>query len=245
MPSDYPDWGGQYNDKQFFPLFDQAELAARLGSYLTYDRRGSVIWQYGFDHGVGDVGPGHGGTDSSVAIITDQWEIPPFSCYLVSGNAPDDYASIERRVAVPQPPRVGFQLSLRCYTSTQYVNMWVIHQTGTIRYRAAVRINLVDNLLELFAAPEVFYSLLDPLPGLNQGLYYAHVKLVCNLDTHVCERVVLDDREFDVTAYAMAGVADTTAPNLWCQVYNYTLSTTQSRVSADNMIITAAEPPNS
>jgi len=245
MPSDFPDWGGQYNDRQFFPLFDQAELAARLGSYVTYDRRGSVVWQYGFGDGIGDVGPDVTGASALAALSAAVWENPPFSCKLQCGTTIDGYAAVERRMPVPQPPRVGFQTSVRCSSNVQQVRHFIYHYDGATRWYANLRVNLLDHQLELYADPGVVYVLSDALPDLNTGYYFAHLKLVVDLQTHMCVRAILDADEYDVSAYEMISDADTSAPHVRCRTSNHAVNGTNAVINVDNLIITAAEPPNS
>jgi len=244
MPADFPDWGGQYNDKQFFPLFDQAELAARLGSYLTYDRRGSVIWQYGFDYGIGDTGPKKVGAATAVTLYALVYEHPPFSVKLDCGTDIDGYASVERRVPVPQPPRVGFQASVRLSTGVQQYRHYLYHYDGTHRWYADLRLNMGDGQFELDADPDVRYVLNANLPNLNTGYYFAHVKLVCDLSTHMCVRAILDRDEYDISGYAMIAVADTSAPHVRAWAMNTCVTGVNSALNLDNLILTAAEPEN-
>lgn len=245
MASDFPDWGGQYNDKQFFPLFDQGELAARLGAYTTYDRRGAVVWQYGFEDGIGDVGPDETGAGSVVALYNQIWEHPPFCVGLTCGPAIDRYASVERRQPVPQPPRVGFQASLRCGANVEQVRHFIDYYDGTTRWYANLRINATAGTLELFADPAVVYMIDPNIPVLSSNLFFAHFKLVVDLSTHMCVRAIMDAVEYDLSQYALRALADTSAPHIRGRTMNISVTGVSSSVFVDNLIITAAEPPNS
>ena len=46
-----PDWGGAAPKSTTYKLDDHAELAVRLGSMVSYDRRGEVIWANNFAEG--------------------------------------------------------------------------------------------------------------------------------------------------------------------------------------------------
>jgi len=242
MGHDTPDWGGKYVDTQFYPLDDLAELAVRLGSMVTYDRRGSVIWQYAFDDGVGDVGPTAVGAASLIRPWTTIWETPPASCGLQAGIVAGNYASIERRVAIPQSKRVGFASSLRLstYVDTVYHNIY--HYDGTHVWTSYLLIDANARTLSVFTQEAGEVVLVDPLPDLHSGYYFSHIKLVVDLTDHSLIRAIFDDREFDLAGYTMDPTPDTSAPNLRVRVNNVAVNLSGSVVNVDNLIITANEP---
>jgi len=244
MPSDFPDWGGQYNDKQFFPLFDQAELAARLGSLMTYDRRGSVIWQYHFEHGIGDTGPGGIGVSSTAVLYASQYEFPPFACKMQAGGAAGSYYSVERRLPVPQPALVGFQASVRLTPGVEEVRHFIYHYDGASRWYANLVVNQRENKLQVWVDPGVPVDLIDPLTDLNSGYYFAHLKIVCDLSTHKLVRGILDRHEFDLSQYTMVVSADAEAENLRGRIMVFSVTGATTVCVVGSMIFTVAEPPN-
>lgn len=52
MPRGMPDWGEYSPQEVVSKLLDNAELAARLGSPVLFDRRGTVIFMDDFNCGV-------------------------------------------------------------------------------------------------------------------------------------------------------------------------------------------------
>lgn len=242
MPLDYPDWGGQYNDRQFYPLFDQAELAARLGSSITYDRRGCVIWQYDFRYGIGDVGPSTAGAGALVTLHDSMWESPPFSCNIQCGAVVNSSASVERRLPVPQGRRVGFQASVRINSNVDEVRVFLYRYTGSARYYANLVLNVEDDKFQVYVHPGTRIDLLDGLGGRPANLWFCHLKLVCDVEQLKPVRAILDDNEFDLSSYEMTPVSDTTGDHILVRVQNYTTTGVASACLVDNLIVTAAEP---
>lgn len=54
-----PDWAEGAPKKTVYGAIDLAELAARLGSVVTFDRRGDVVWFDDFEQGIGKWIPSH------------------------------------------------------------------------------------------------------------------------------------------------------------------------------------------
>ncbi|GAI56753.1 unnamed protein product, partial [marine sediment metagenome] len=52
MAHGQPDFGMYQIAKTIYRLADMGELAVRLGSIVTHDRRGDVIWMDNFDSGI-------------------------------------------------------------------------------------------------------------------------------------------------------------------------------------------------
>jgi hypothetical protein len=242
MGQDTPDWGGKYVNGQFYPLEDLGELAARLGSVVTYDRRGAVIWWYDFRYGIGDVGPSTSGTGSSVALSPHIYESPPFSCILYSGTTYDAAAWVGRRVARPVSPRVGFQASVRLDVNVSLVWHQIIHYDGVSRWSSYLLIDQDANTLQVYTAESGLVTLLSGLTDLSSGYYFSHLKLVVDLSDHSLVRAVLDNHEFDLTAYTMAATPDASAENVRCRVINQGHNLVVAPVNVDNLIITANEP---
>jgi hypothetical protein len=242
MGQDTPDWGGKYVNTQFYPLDDLGELAARLWSPVTYDRRGAVIWMTDFRFGIGDVGPAATGTGSTVALSASVYEAPPFSCVLQSGTASGASASIERRMAVPVSKRVGFAASYRFGANVSQLNHDLWYYDGAALNYSYLLLDCDADVLQVRTAESGLVTLLSPLPDLRTGYYFSHVKLVADLSTMALVRAVFDDHEYDLAGYTMATTPSTDAPNLRCRIFNQGYSGSAATVNADNLIITANEP---
>ena len=148
-------------------------------------------------------------------------------------------------MAVPQSLRVGFQASLRANpnVSQVYINLW--HYTGSTLFFSWLRADLDANTLVVRVAPAspVTVVTLDAaFPDLTTGYYFAHFKLVADLANHTLIRALVDDQEYDLSAYDMASQADTSAPHVLTRVTNEGHNLVNSVVNVDNLIVTAAEP---
>jgi hypothetical protein len=245
MGADYPDWGGQYNSPQFFPLFDQAELAARLGSPVFYDRRGSVIWYETFEYGLAGVVKEESGAGSSVYLSSTFYEQPPFSAVLEHGPVAGRYAQIYRRVAIPQSKNIGFAASIKASASASLIRIEVRMRDGATSWETYLKADLTNKKLYVLTEGAVETEIDAAIPDLAAGYYFAHFKIVVDFTTKKLVRAMLDDVEYDLSAYTISSQASALAPHLLCLVRHESDKASTRNINVDNLIISAAEPPNS
>ena len=68
MAGETPDYGRLSAQATVFPVTDLGELAARLGSIVSHDRRGDVIWLDGFEDGLDKWQPTTSGSGAAVDL---------------------------------------------------------------------------------------------------------------------------------------------------------------------------------
>jgi len=240
---DQPDWGGHYNTGQFYPLYDMAELAARLGSVLTYDRRGALIWAEDFRHGIGSWEEDHFGDDVDAALSANYWENPPFSAELIVDGTSLSWAVIERRVEVPEVTNVGLQVSVRWGAGSSKFQMYWWQYTGAVYHRAGLIADPVAETVSLFSN-EGTTVLVANTGDFRDANYFAHFKIVLNLETHELVRAIALGQEYDLSAYTTQAVASGLPPSLKARIVHVSALAGESSIYIDNIIITAAEPAN-
>ena len=77
-----------------------SELAARLGSPVTFERRGNVYLVDSFEEGLNKCVPTTSGTGAQVYLDTERARTGGYSCKLVAGSDEDRYAGVRWRVAL-------------------------------------------------------------------------------------------------------------------------------------------------
>lgn len=243
MAKDHPDWGGTYVDLMNYPLDDMGELAARLGSPVTYDRRGSLLWGYDFKHGPGDFVTSllYG---STLALDAEVWERSPFSIQLTTGTASYSVLSLHRLLAIPRLEMVGVQGSIRIGSNVGTVSFGMIHYDGEAYYLGQAQLDIANLYLGIVVDDVGVVAIDSDMPDLASASYFAHLKVVCDLSNHTYARVSLDGVEYDCTDYKMSEVANTDAPHLRTRLRLSNDGNGAANAWLDNLIVTAAEPEN-
>jgi len=146
---------------------------------------------------------------------------------------------------VPQPPLVGFQAGINPAIEDDEIRHFLYHYDGASRWYANLVVNMASDLFQVYVSPGVRVDLASLSSAFGASTVYHHLKLVCDLSTHKLVRGILDADEFDLSAYDMVLSASVSDPDIVGEVMNFTTTGVNSGLSVDNLIFTAAEPPNS
>jgi hypothetical protein len=239
---DTPDWGGQYNAPQFYPLFDQGELAARLGSFVTYDRRGAVIWLTGFDDGLLPFESAVAGSGSLLALVSTPVDHPPFAAALHSGAVAGAVVDCYRVMAVPPNLRIGLASLARFNPHSDRFNQDIMFYDNTSSWQARLQVDLVNHTLGIKQVDGSYLTLASGLPDYTSSQAFNHVKLVADFDTHEYVRALFVDQEYDLAGNGLVQAADTSASRLLVRFTNRNDTGAASDIYVDNVIVTAVEP---
>jgi len=239
---DTPDWGGVYPSTQFYPLTDMAELAARLGSPLIYDRRGNVVWMYGFEYGLTGLAVFEEEVGSSVALSIDEWEHPPCSALLRVAGLDLSRAYIRRHFASPTGGVIGWAAACKLGEDAQLVEVAFAHFDGTYSTLYHTRIDHVNHRLEYLDDGAIYRKFAGDLPDYAEANYFLHMKLVVNVDTGKYVRFLLDNTEYDLSALSGYRFGSGVALHARGLVMHSVGQSATSDVYVDSLILTENEP---
>ncbi|GAI16225.1 unnamed protein product, partial [marine sediment metagenome] len=106
-----PDWGTPGPLKTIYTLEDMAELVARLGSIVTFDRRGNIIWLDDFEGTLGKWGIETEGAGYSAQLSAEAARSGGFSAKLISPDDEEDRIGLKRWFPLPVESNIGFEFS--------------------------------------------------------------------------------------------------------------------------------------
>jgi len=193
-------------------LEDMAELAARLGSIVTYDRKGDVIFTDDYE------APTEKFRDSSLALA----EVKLDSTTAVSGaqsvklttpDTTDRYAEISYVIPPYRLGKHGIKVSISAYQMgglTGYYQIYVLFYDSVHSHELGVKINPKGELVELLISG-VWTTIIDDLfVDTSLVTWWHNVKLTFDLDTGYYDKLLIDAASWDLSAYQYLKLADTT-----------------------------------
>lgn len=221
---------------------DLGELAARLGSADTFDRRGNVIFMDGFEHGLVPYALNTYNTTAYFEINQRAVYSGAWAAHLNTGTDATQRVNILKGLGVARTTRQGFEVSFYVLGGTPDLrftinfwdgtnsNSWFItyhYTTGQLQYRGS------DGLDHNFGAP---------VPLVGQDLAFHTAKLVVDLQTKKYVRFIIDQTTFDLSANLGFSAANPQASEVTTAFDIISSGGVISEAWLDNWIITINEP---
>jgi len=200
MARGLPDDSNIVKDAPVYGLSDMAELAARLGSPMTYIRYGDVFMLDDFEGGFQGWSRFTYAPDTVISLSGTHTRSKGTAVHITSGTGADPCGTIVRYEPLPTGSLNGFgyafgfggalsdiRIGMVATIAERNWHFWVIydHVAGQLTYR--------DDT----GAPQVFANL-----KLRPAFVSFHqVKLVVNFTTHKYQRLYIDNHVYDLSAY--------------------------------------------
>ena len=237
-----PDW---YNIKKagaVSALGDLGELAARLGSIVTFDRRGDVVWLDGFECGINKWVATTWGTGASIGLSKDYARNGNWSCKMTAGSDGLRRADIYRKMPRPVMGKLGFEFSFAMDSKLDELRMGFDLYDGSYRHEPYAVYDYGEKKLKI---QDGAGDLQDVAAGLD--VYESHypfwtVKLVVDFKNQKYTRLIFQETEYDISSYSYLYNADTGNPYLLPRISVVGIAEANAPVYIDDVIITQNEP---
>lgn len=237
-----PDFSKYRRDSTTYSLQDLAELAVRLGSIITFDRRGDVVFTETFNHGYSMWTPQSDGANSAFGLNTTYFLSAGVSLGLTPGSDDERYALVYNHLPYPGDLNMGGEIHFTLAAEVDNFRLGLRIYDGTTLHRARITYDPGDQALYYEDANEQNQSIATGL-NLNVNPNHFHaLKFVIDLATQSYTRVILNDTEYtleDPTYYTTASALDAVL-----QIVPNAVATSGNNptIYVDNAIITQDEP---
>lgn len=237
-----PDWSKYRPDSRSYGLSDLAELAARLGSISTFDRRGDIIWQDAFAHGLQHWDPINSGTGAAVVISPISFLSHGYAILVTTRSDSPFNAGIQNLLPYTPHGSIGIEVAFTLSTAMGLFTLDLLVYDGINLTRGALRYNRVTDLVS-YKVNDATWTNLTPAvkTGTDDRLFH-HMKLVLNPGTDEYIRALLNNQEFSLANIPTYAVASGTTPRIYIQATFTAASATNATGYLDNIIVTESEP---
>lgn len=220
-----------------------AELAARLGSPVTYDWRGKVVQLLDFGHGTGGLKKTTSGDGAAVALDPFTFNSGGYSVKLTGGKDVSKTAWLSGGVDIPPTDRIGVSIRFSSDVAFDFLNLQLEIYDGVKYSQGYVRWDRDNNKLQYWNSGQAWADLVDQKFYLAESAWH-HLKLVIDKSTYKYVRALSGGIEHDMSALAMYQVGNASDQNLLWSVCLYSHTGSNNYVWLDNIIVTVGEPSN-
>ncbi len=237
-----PDWGVTAGRVTTYQLTDLGELAARLGSPITFDRRGDVIWWDDFECGFSHWLTTPSGAGATAALSTARARNGRTSALLVAGSDANHSEQMVHRQAVPTLSRLGSEFSFSLDTNDHTINLIVRTQDGTTQATYSVRWDGVLNVLQYQDSGAALVTFATNIILPEDETLFNTFKLVVDASTGQYVRFLLNE-----SSYSLSGIGGrvdpvAAAPMEEVFIVNTGLAGFNAAAYIDDVILTQNEP---
>jgi len=236
-----PDYGMYTLAQTIYRLADMGELASRLGSIVTFDRRGEVIWLDDFESDLTkwyNLTPG-GGVE--ITASNERCRNGGFSAKVYFPAAVTTNQTLEHRQPYPVLSKIGFEASFTTSDKMDFIEFYLVLYDRTNLYRGLIRYNMQTRILQ-------YYDHNDAPQILDASLYLHHdvrlfhtMKLVVDFVNKRYERLILDDKVYDMSAYAVYPFGSGVWGHLLCYFNIQNFNDEECTTYIDDVILTQNE----
>jgi len=196
MPHGAPDWSNVVKEKKLHRLDDMAELVARLGSLVLYDRRGDLVWCDSFEYGIQGWEIDPQGTGAAAEVSCEAFRSHGFSAKMTAGSTGYALVRITRYFPLIEPGRHGCEFSWTLHTDSRGIEMTPQCVDRGLYTKFGVFYSLEEKKL-YYLDHNNTWVILDDTIDLSYLYALFHTwKLVFNTETGYYIRLLLDNRTY-------------------------------------------------
>ena len=237
-----PDWGLTAGTVTTYQLTDLAELAARLGSIVTFDRRGEVVFFDAFEDGLHKWRTIASGAGATVALSVATARSGRVSADIIAGSNASRLGGIGHRFPVLSPSRIGLEAQFSNEVAIETLDFALVFYDGATMTRFVIRWSDTDNELLYLNSAGVYTPFATGINLIRSFGFYPAIKFIIDSDTLKYVRVL-----FNVDAYALSGIAGQSSasallPHIDASIELTGRSGFNDNVYVDDVILTQNEP---
>ena len=237
-----PDYSNVRVGQPLHRLDDQAELAARLGSPVTYDRTGSVIWYTDFEHGLQGSEFGVDHPDSKGQLTSNRAYRGSFSCMLNPREVAGSYVNWGRVIHFLQKGPIAVEMSVSTDADPDAIRLTMYYFDGNRVLTGLVHYQTDGGYWKIITKDIPWVTVLEGVE-LQQGPAAWHpVKLVIDTEKKAYVRLLVANVVVDLTEHKLTDNPSEALGQLEFRVNVYGSETRHAAGYIDSVIVTQNEP---
>jgi len=209
-----PDYGIYHPKSTVAALEDLAEAVVRLGGISTFDRRGDVVYCDDYESPIERFRKWSSG-GCSVNLDSQYAHSKAQSALFSTGGVATDYCVIYHYLPPYPQGKHGIKISTLFYemvANASYYRLYSEHWNGAFQCRWGLEIDPKNKKLYYNDADFARAEFEDDFTfRTDLAAWWNNIKLVADLTTGKYVRLLINNREWDMSAYSFRRVASTTA----------------------------------
>lgn len=224
------------------PEVGMGELAARLGSINLFERRGEVIFMDDFEDSTVKWTKSGAGVDPTALRSITTARTRNYSYKVITSAEVGNWTDVTHYHRLPPSTRLGFEFSFALGSSLTYVWSRLYLDSKTDRYWGQLEYNPPSKLLRISIGTDTWVNLETDFELWEKDNIFHTWKLVIDYETKKYVRAYLNDKSYDLSAYALRHTSDTYTPAMYLNARIANAASGKHYIYIDDVIATQNEP---
>lgn len=236
-----PDYSSKYKNTTLSNITDYAELAARLESIVTHDRRGNVVWLENFEHGINRWWVTGSGVGNSQTISATTSRSGDSSLKLVTGNTLAHQARARKLFQYPSLVKHGLEFSFTYGTDFDYMRVWFNIRDGADVHYIGLEIDNTNQRVEYWDDAGNWVPTGITFTEVVAWPMFVTVKIVADASTDLYTRLIFGEQEVDLSAHGLQVLPAPGAPYIDVFFDMFSTAGNNATMYIDDIILTQNE----
>lgn len=241
MTHTLPDYSTRYKMTTIFGNIDDAELAARLGSPVTFDRRGNVVWMDDFENTLNKWGAEGNGVGNSQAVNITRARNKTTSVLLTCGSTVAVSSRIFKWLILPVETSIGTEISFSLGDDLDHFDFILRIYDGSNHSYCWLQIDFANSKITYYNDVGGFTDLITGITWDTTFKTWYTIKMVCDYATGKYVRMIFGNKTVDMSTIPMRVLNSGTYPQMRLYLTAYGTAATNATMYLDDFILTQNE----
>jgi len=221
---------------------DMGEVASRLGSIVTYDKRGDVVDLDSFETPLLRWKVTTVGATAYARFDTENCRTGSQSVKLHTHGAALDIIYLNKKVPILLSKSLGIEISFGKLLETQWLIGYLSHYSGTRLSQIGFYIDFNVNRIFVFSTAGAWVEVAAGVKATNAYFFFDTIKVVADFSAEYYKRLLFNSMEYDISTIPLRAINLITSPYLEPQFSLDNQGAVAGDVWLDAYILTQAEP---
>lgn len=239
---DVPDYGIGRPADATPHITDIAELSVQLGSLSWFDRFGNVLMTESFQTGMGNWLTQSYPNGANPILSSKYYSTIPYAVKLITTTDTGSYSGMDKYFPFHYVDTFGVEVHFKAIETFQHLYWSLSFYDGTYAYEMKPKVNYAANELQLILSALADEKIDDLDIKIGVASQFHVLKITGDLVNNTYLRLILDDRDYDISDKELIQTTSSDKPTLRMLFYLQPYDTVVSTVWIDNIIFTINEP---
>jgi hypothetical protein len=236
-----PDFGMYAKKTTTYSLSDMAELAVRLGSIDSFDRRGDVVCLDDFETAVLKWSVStHDG--ESAGVDTTYPKSGNQDCKLALVDQAGSFVIMNKGFTLLPSSRIGAEISFAVPDSNTYFYLTLYLEDGTKLHTSKIKVDFDGGTLSYYGSDGNEHIFATGLKFTSEAYAFHTIKVVVDFSTDKYVRCLYAGVEYDLSTYSLYTAGHVVAPYIYASIQLQPRVQAVAYIYIDDFILTQNEP---